>query len=159
MIAWGRGFTLAEVMIAVTVITVGLSSVLAGLPFAAYATREGAQLSTATFLANQRLEAVRAARWRSGPPALDEIGVSSGGAPVGATAVTFPDENRLPAPYGDFGRTVRIVDCGAGACGGLARSDLRQVTVTVTYRPAVAGGAAPAGTLKTAVVTTFVAER
>ena len=155
MIAWGRGFTLAEVMIAVTVITVGLSSVLAALPFAAYATREGAQLSTATFLANQRLEEVRAARWRSGPPAVDEIGVSSGGAP----AVTFPDENRLPAPYGDFGRTVRIVDCGAGACGGIARSDLRQVTVTVTFRPAVAGGVAPAGTLKTAVVTTFVAER
>ena len=159
MIASDRGLTLVEVMIAVAVISVGLSSVLAALPFATYATREGAQLSTATFLATQRLEAVRGARWRSGPPALDEIGVSRDGAPVSGSAVTFPDEIRLAAPYGDFSRIVRIADCGAGACGGVARSDLRQVTVTVAYRPTTAAGVAPSGTLKAAVVTTFVAQR
>ena len=67
-----RGITLVEVIVAVGIITVGLSALLAAVPFASYGTREGYQLSTATFLANERLEQVRNARWESEPRAVDD---------------------------------------------------------------------------------------
>lgn len=157
-----RGMTLVEVLIAVAVLAVGLSALSAAIPFASYATREGAQLSTATFLANERLEQVRNARWQEGPPAVDDIGVSASpaAAPAGGAGVTFADEARLAPPFGDYARSVRITDCSAGgACGDIAKADLRQVVVTVTYRPMTGVGAAAAGTAKTATVTTYVAKR
>ncbi len=156
-----RGLTLIEVMIAVGVIAVGLSALLAAVPFATYGTREGFQLSTATFLANERLEQVRNARWESTPRPVDALGVSSSAtaAPASGGLTTFPDEAVLPAPHEQYRRVVRIADCGAGACGGIARSDLRQVTVTVAYRPMTGIGVAEPDRLKTATVTTFVAKR
>jgi prepilin-type N-terminal cleavage/methylation domain-containing protein len=156
-----RGLTLLEVMIAVGVIAVGLSALLTAVPFAAYGTREGFQLSTATFLANERLEQVRNARWESTPRAVDDLGVSSSAtaAPARGGVTTFADEAALPAPHERYARVVRIADCGAGACSGIARSDLRQVTVTVAYRPMTGVGVAPPDRLKSATVTTFVAKR
>ena len=156
-----RGLTLIEVMIAVGVIAVGLSALLAAVPFATYGTREGFQLSTATFLANERLEQVRNARWDSTPRPVDDLGVSSRAtaAPMSGGIITFSDEAALPAPHEQYARVVRIADCGAVACGGIARSDLRQVTVTVAYRPMTGVGVAEADRLKSATVTTFVAKR
>src|SRR5678815_841521 len=105
-----RGITLVEVIVAVGVITVGLSALLAAVPSASYGTREGYQLSTATFLANERLEQVRNARWQSEPRPVDELGVSPAptSAPESGAAATFADEAALPAPYGDYARAVRI---------------------------------------------------
>ena len=133
-----RGITLVEVIVAVGIITVGLSALLAAVPFASYGTREGYQLSTATFLANERLEQVRNARWESEPRPLDELGVSAAptSAPKSGAVTTFADEAALPAPYGDYARAVRIIDCGSGgACSGIAKADLRQVTITVDLPP------------------------
>jgi type II secretory pathway pseudopilin PulG len=153
-----RGITLVEVIVAVGIITVGLSALLAAVPFASYGTREGYQLSTATFLANERLEQVRNARWESEPRAVDALGVSPAptSAPESGAAITFADEAALPAPYGDYARTVRIIDCGGG-CSGIAKADLRQVTITVTYRPMT--GVGVASITKAAAVTTLIAKR
>ena len=155
-----RGITLVEVIVAVGIITVGLSALLAAVPFASYGTREGYQLSTATFLANERLEQVRNARWESEPRPVDELGVSPAptSAPKSGAVTTFADEAALPAPYGDYARAVRIIDCGSGgACSGIAKADLRQVTITVTYRPMT--GVGGAGIAKPAAVTTLIAKR
>lgn len=156
-----RGTSLVEVMIAVAIVAVGLSALSAAIPFAAYGTQEGSQLSTATLLANQRMEQVRRARWHEGPPAVDEIGVSPSPAtaPAVGGTVTFPDEPRVAAPFADYGRQVRIVDCGAGGCGAIAKSDFRQVTVTVSYRPLTGIGVGAANTVKTATVTSLLARR
>jgi prepilin-type N-terminal cleavage/methylation domain-containing protein len=156
-----RGLTLIEVMIAAGVMAVGLSALLTAVPFATYGTREGYQLSTATFLANERLEQVRNARWESVPRPVDQLGVSASATAPPATGgvVTFPDEPTLAAPHEQYARVVRIADCGAGACAGIARSDLRQVTVTVAYRPMTGVGVAGPDRLKMATVTTFVAKR
>ena len=54
-----RGMTVAEVLIAVVIIGVGLVALSSAIPLAAYGIQEGNQLSTATFLANQRLEQIR----------------------------------------------------------------------------------------------------
>ncbi len=131
-----RGMTLAEVLIAVAIIGVGLVALSSAIPLAAYGIQEGNQLSTATFLANQA-------------------------APVGDGGVTtFPDEVPLGAPYDGYTRTVRITSCDVGlGCGGIVHADLRQVTVTVSYRPMTGIGVAPAATTKSAVVTMYVTKR
>lgn len=155
------GVTLVEVMVAVGVLTIGLAALIAAVPFATSTTREGAQRSTATLLANERLEQVRLARWSATPKPIDDLGVSPTAVapPASGAVVTFPDEPALPAPYGEYARTVRVTDCASGGCGGVARPDLRQVTVAVSYRPTPGTGVAPADTVRTATVTTFVSKR
>jgi Tfp pilus assembly protein PilV len=183
------GMSLAEILIACVIIGIGLVGLLSAVPTASYGIQEGRQLSTATFLANQRLEQVRNAAWTSTPvssPPLasdgnDCLGVSPsatapptspyGGGPScnGAAVTTFADEPAIAAPYADYSRTVRITDCSAGggcgatvyACPDLAPapSCLREVTVTVSYRASTATGLAAQGTTKSAIVSMLVALR
>lgn len=166
-----RGMTLVEIMIAVAIIGVGLTALAQVIPLAAYGIHEGSHLSTATFLANQRLEQIRNARWEVGTlpcgagAAMDQLGVSATAtaAPISSCAggaVTFPDENPVVAPYDGYSRTARVISCGVGAgCNGIVDDDLRQVTVTVTYRPMTGIGLSPAGTNKATTVSMYVAKR
>src|SRR5688572_8740043 len=121
-----RGMTLVEIMIAVAIIGVGLTALAQVIPLAAYGIHEGSHLSTATFLANQRLEQMRNARWEDGTlpcgagAAMDQLGVSATttAAPISSCAggaVTFPDENPVVAPYDGYSRTARVISCGVGA--------------------------------------------
>ncbi len=154
-----HGMTLAEVLVAIAIIGVGLAALAAAIPIAGYGIQEGSQLSTATFLANARLEQVKNAAWTT-TPAADNLGVSSGDAAPqsGATTTTFPDENPIAAPYTAYTRTVRVTDCSAGGgCAGITDPNLRQVTVTVTYRPLTGVGQSPA--TKSATVTMLIAKR
>jgi type II secretory pathway pseudopilin PulG len=156
--------SLAEILIACVIIAVGLVGLLSAVPTASYGIQEGRQLSTATFLANQRLEEVRNAQWVQ-CPAADTLGVSASAsvAPTLGALITFPDENPMAAPYGDYTRTVRITDSQpADPCvGGVGGPNvgLRQVVVTVSYRPSTATGLSAGGTTKSAVVTMLVAQR
>ncbi len=167
-----RGATLPEVLIAAAILAVALAALAGVIPTAAYGIQEGAQLSTATFLAEQRMEQVRNATWRkphpAAPavavvPAVDTLGLSPSRAtaPVGGDgAVTFPDETPLPAPYSDYWRAVRIAACDVPpGCGGIVDRALRQITVTVGYRPITAAGQAAAGTSKSISLTTHIGER
>jgi type II secretory pathway pseudopilin PulG len=156
------GMSLAEILIACVIIAIGLVGLLSAVPTASYGIQEGRQLSTAAFLANQRLEQVRNAQWvqcpAPGAPA-DTLGVSAGSAPASGGTTTFPDESPMAAPYGDYTRTVRITEPVAGdACGGGANPNLglRQVTVTVSYRASSATGL---GATKSAIVTMLMAQR
>ena len=154
------GMSLAEILVACAIIGGGLVGLLSAVPTASYGLQEGRQLSTATFLANQRLEEVRNAQWTQCPVA-DTLGVSASlsVAPVAGGTTTFPDESPMAAPYADYTRTVRITNVQpADACGGV-NVGLRQVTVTVTYRASTATGVAAAGTQKGAIVTMLYAQR
>jgi type II secretory pathway pseudopilin PulG len=157
-----RGFTSAELLAACVVIGIGLVALLQTIPRSAYGIQEGSQQSQAVFLANERMEQVKNATWTA-VPATDTLGVSASAAvaPVNAAAVTtFPDENPMAAPYAGFTRTVRITDCNvAPGCGGLQKPDMRQATVTVSYKPMTGVGASAAGTSKSAVVTMIIAMR
>jgi prepilin-type N-terminal cleavage/methylation domain-containing protein len=160
------GMSLAEILVASVIIAIGLVGLLSAVPVASYGIHEGRNLSTATFLANQRLEQVRNAAWTSNP-ANDCLGISasSTAAPAsascnGATVTAFPDEAALASPYVDYSRTVRITDCGVGpGCGGIVSSDMRQATVTVSYTPITAQGVTATGTTKSAIVTMLIARR
>jgi hypothetical protein len=150
---------LAEVLTAVAVVAIGLSALASALPVAGAAVSEGARLSTATFLAGARLDEIRAAVW-SVTPLVDRLGVSGSplSAPQSGSTITFADEAGLPDPYAGYSRQVRVLDCGLPpGCGAVISTRLRQVTVTVAYRPITTSGVAALD--KTVLVTTLVAQR
>ena len=156
-----HGMTLAEIIVALAIIGIGLVALAAAIPLAGYGIQEGSQLSTATFLANQRLEQVRNATW-SATPAVDNLGISASTAvpPQSGATITFPDEGPMAAPYAGYTRTVRVADCSLGAgCSGIVNATIRQVTVTVTYTPITGVGQAASGTTKSAIVTMYISER
>jgi type II secretory pathway pseudopilin PulG len=159
------GMSLAEILIACVIVGVGLVGLLSAIPTAGYGIQEGRQLSTAAFLANQRIEQVRNAVWTQ-CPAADTLGVSASATvppTTGGGITTFPDESPMAAPYTDYTRIVRITDaqpadpCVGGAGG--PNVGLRQVVVTVSYRPSTATGVAAAGSTKSAIVTLLMAQR
>lgn len=134
LLAEEQGLTLAEVLAALSVLSIGVLAMISLLPLAGSGVHEGGHRSAAAFLASQRLEEVRHA-----------VGMSEReNDPLNESAVSFPDEPALASPHGAYGRSVRVRDCGlAPGCSGVATPGVRQVSVTVTY-PTVAGqGVAP----------------
>lgn len=176
-----RGMTLAEVLVALPIITIGLLALLSAIPLSTYATQEGRQTSTATFLANQRLEQVRNAQWSAtcqvdtatglvipgAAVVTDQIGVSasSTAAPQNPSpAVTFADESSLAAPYTGYSRQVRITNSVApaptcDAAGVMSGTGIRQVTVTVGYTPLSATGTNAISGTRSVSVTMQIAQR
>jgi prepilin-type N-terminal cleavage/methylation domain-containing protein len=175
-----RGMTLAEVLVALPIITIGLLALLSAIPISTYATKDGSQTSTATFLANQRLEQVRNAQWSAvchvdpvtfavGPGAdvTDTVGVSA--SPTTApkdpsNAVTFADESSVAAPYTAYSRQVRITDSVAAAptctaAGVMSGTGIRRVTVTVTYTPLSATGTNAISGTRAVSVTMQIAQK
>ena len=153
-----RGLTLAEILVAVGIIGLGLVGLAVVIPVSTYGVQEGSQLTTATFLAEQMIERARASAWTTAPVVSDCLGVSAGNAApvpvapatcVGSaapTATQFPDEANV-AGYTQYSRTVRVASCAP--CGGITDPTMRLVTVTVTYTPISArGGATTAKTVQ-----------
>ena len=156
-----RGFTAAELLVASVVIAIALLALLQMIPISAYGIQEGSQQSTAVFLANERMEQVKNARWAAVPPG-DTLGVSASAtvAPVSAAVTTFPDENPMAVPYAGYTRRVRISDCNvAPGCGGVQKPDMRQATVTVSYAPMTGVGGPAAGATKSVVVTLIISQQ
>lgn len=122
------GFTLAELLAAVFVISLGLVAVGAGFATAIQGVETSRQQTTATFLAEQRLEEVRAT-------ALGHSLVACMGF-ANITAACFPVQayaSITNAP--DYRSTVTITDYIVN--GNIAR---KRVDVEVFYRPIVAWG-------------------
>jgi len=175
-----QGLTLAEILVAVAIIGIGLVGLAVVVPISSYGVQEGNQLSTATFLAEQRIEQVRNASW-SATPVADCVGVSPGGATPtgvptsntctrvadtstglvacasGAACTTYPDEAAVTG-FTRYGRSTRIIDCSAGAgCAGVTNVAMRTVRVTVTYTPLTSAGVSPVA--KTVTVDWLVSQR
>ena len=152
-----RGLTLAEILVAIAIIGLGLIGLAVVIPVSSYGVQEGNQLSTATFLGEQMVERARAAAWTS-TPVVDCLGVSATAnaepvpvAPatcVGAASPTltqFPDETTAGvgvSGYRQYTRIVRVTDCAATPCAGVTSGSMRLVTVTVTYTPLTSSGGA-----------------
>src|SRR2546425_2716761 len=145
-----RGLTLVEVLVAAAIIGIGLVGLLTVVPVSSFGVREGNNLTTATFLANQKMEELKNAVWQQ-IPANDCIGLSAANGNVaptsntctrtnptacnsGAACTTASDETPL-AGYNGYNRTLRIVDCStvAGGCGGVKDPNFRPGTRTVAY--------------------------
>lgn len=164
------GLTVAEVIVAIGIIMIGLVSLMAVAPLATSQVGESKLKTTAVFLAQQRLERVKNAQWTSAP-LVDSLGGagSNGGAAVaqwpdeGYNTITFVNNaNAVVASYPQHRRVVRITSCDvAPGCGipvdpNLAT--LRQVTVTVFFRPMT--GVGMVGAAEDSVqLTTLIAQR
>jgi hypothetical protein len=148
LLAKERGLTLAEVLPALALLSIGLVAMISLLPPAASGIHEGEHRSRATFLASQRLEQIRHAVGRSEPDTD----------PLRDAPAAFPDEPALTAPHAAFRRSVRILDCGLPlGCSGIQSPGVRQVSVTVDYPGAlVSVGAAHRGVV---VLTTYIGPR
>lgn len=99
MIINDRGMTLVEVLIAVAIIVTGLVGVMTGMQLATGGVATGQQQTTAAFLAEQRMEDVRA------------FALSTNAAQSWAnlTAASFPAEGYgTIANYGTYRRTTTI---------------------------------------------------
>ena len=141
LLAEEQGLTLAEVLAALSVLSIGLVALISLLPLAGSGVHEGAHRSGAAFLATQRLEQIR-------------LAVGSG-----VNLTSFADEASLAPPHVTFGRAVRVRDCGlAPGCSGIVTPGVQQVTVTVTY-PAPAGQGAASAHRGAVTLSTYIGLR
>lgn len=155
-----RGMTMAELLIALILTTIGLLGLAQVIQGSATLINQSNVKTKAVFLAQQRVEQVKNRVWWVGPPAQDTLGVS----PNATTAPSsFPDEAYGSITgYSNHRRTVRIIDCGvAPGCGNPAiqSASLRQVTVSVFFRPFVPEGTTSAPSEESTQVTTLIARR
>lgn len=133
-----HGFSLIEILIATAVVAIALGGIAAGLQYGMSGIHVARQVATATFLAEQRMEQVKAT-------ALVNF--------AGATSAAFP-----PEPYGsiptapNYSRTVVITDDP----GGTANTKLVQVNVF--FRP-LSAGIGVASPDRQVVVETLLANR
>lgn len=122
------GFTVVELLAAVFVISVGLVAVGAGFATAIQGVETGRQQTTATFLAEQRLEQIRATALG------DPLGACMGF--LNITAACFPAQayGTIASAPG-YRSTVAITDYAVA--GNIVR---KRVNVEVFYQPIVAWG-------------------
>ncbi len=164
-----RGFTVAEVLVAAVIVSLAFVALGTIVPIATYAVQEGYQLSTATFLADQKVELIKNLPWNptSIAPSYDCLGISasstvaptvptasgssSGTCTYGPTTIAsggaitwLADESSTAiANFNGYSRQVRVTDCGTSTCfTGISDPGMRLATVTVTYTPlSLQGGA------------------
>jgi type II secretory pathway pseudopilin PulG len=164
------GMTLAEVIVAVSIIMVGLVALIGAMPLGTSQIGEANLKTTATFLAQQRMEQIKNATWTittpcpglTSPAGCDGLGGagSDGTAAVSVTgfAGRWPDEayGSIAFPGANcaandrsggcrFRRQVRITDCSVASCAGIGTgtatvNTLRQVAVIVFFSPLAGTG-------------------
>jgi len=118
-----RGFTLGEVLVAIMVLSVGLVGILTGFQYATGGVELGKGETTAAFLAEQRLELLKAlalTNWTS--PALEAGTTTEGYGSMDDAAL--------------YRRVTTITDNPGGACA----ASCKLVRVTVFYRPVTGQG-------------------
>ena len=116
------GFTLAEVLVACAVVSVGLVAVASGFGFGVDGVEAGRQQSTAVFLAEQRIEQAKTL-------AMKQTGL------VQLTSTNLPATEAYNSISGapTYRRTTTITDTPGGVTG-------KRVDVSVFYRPVTGRG-------------------
>ncbi|HKF67347.1 MAG TPA: type II secretion system protein [Vicinamibacterales bacterium] len=171
------GFTLPEVLLAAMIIIIAFVTLLSVIPYSSASVQSGNQLSTATFLANQKLEEAKNVPWGTAPN-NDCLGTSANanaaptvpagqtctlGATVIAAGGALPwaaDQNSTAITnFNGYSRNVRIVDCSAvGSCfAGLGDPGMRRVIVSVTFQPMTTSSTA--ASTKTVTLSMIIAQR
>jgi prepilin-type N-terminal cleavage/methylation domain-containing protein len=116
------GFTLAEVLVACAVVSVGLVAVAAGFGFGVDGVEAGRQQSTAVFLAEQRIEQAKELAMRQ----TGLVQLTTANLPASENYGTIAGANR-------YRRTSTITNNPGGAVGA-------RVDVSVFYRPVTGRG-------------------
>lgn len=135
-----RGFTLAEVLVATLVILVGLVAVATGFQYATSGVETGRGETVATFLAEQRLEALKSAAIADyaslSPGTTTEHCQTSN---IGATGSNC--QGTAISGTASYERVTTISENPGGiGCDGTASFLCKRIHVRVTYRPVTARG-------------------
>ena len=127
-----RGFTLAEVLVATFIIVVGLVALASGFQFATSGVATGRGETIASFLAEQRLEQLKAIAMTNyyGPPAGP-----AWTAPLTLAGGTTTTEFCQTTNIGSTG-----TNCQTTAITGVAALLCKRIWVNVTYRPVTTRG-------------------
>jgi type II secretory pathway pseudopilin PulG len=170
------GFTLPEVLLAAMIIIIAFVTLLSVIPYSSASVQSGNQISTATFLANQKLEEAKNVPWGTAP-ANDCLGLSAnanaaptvpagqtctlGGPPIAAGGALpwAADQNSTAITnFNGYSRNVRITDCSvAPGCTGITDAGMRLITVSVTFQPMTTSSTA--ANTKTVTVSMIVSQR
>ena len=136
-----RGFTLAEVLVAVVIIMVGLVAVASGFQYATSGVATGRGETIAIFLAEQRIEQVKTIAMTNYDPPYPGLSLATGttttefcsGSTCQATAITGTTS---------YTRVTTITDIttDAGRCTGVTPLLCKRIRVAVTYRPVTSRG-------------------
>lgn len=136
-----RGFTLAEVLVAVVIIMVGLVAVASGFQYATSGVATGRGETIAIFLAEQRIEQLKTVAMTNYDPPYPGLSLATGttttefcsGSTCQATAITGTTS---------YTRVTTITDIttDAGRCTGVTPLLCKRIRVTVTYRPVTSSG-------------------
>ena len=130
-----RGFTLAEVLVATAILTIGLVAIATGFQYATSGVATGRGETTAVFLAEQRVEQLKALAMTNFTSATLNAGTTTEYCqPTGAT-------NCQGTPTtGSYTRTTTIADIVAGTGCPATPLSCKQVRVQVAYRPVTSSG-------------------
>lgn len=135
------GFTVAEVLVSAFVLAVALVGLLTTMGTAVTAVDAGRRTTTALFLAEQRMEEIRAFAHSS----------TAGQGWLNLTSGSFPAEGYgAIAGHPDYRRTVTVTTNPGGV------PDIKLVEVRVFYRPVTDAGTGPETSV---LVTTTLANR
>ena len=132
-----HGVTLPEILVATALLAIGMVAVLSAMSIGLGGVESSRRVSTALFLAEQRLEQVRAFN----------VSSAAGQGFGNLTTAAFPAEGyNTIAGYGTYRRVVTVTPNAGG------NPNLRAVTVTVFYRSAAAVGTGETSTMLDTVV-------
>lgn len=130
-----RGFTLAEVLVATVVLSIGLVAVATGFQYATSGVDTGKGETQALFLAEQRIELLKnlaLTDWTSACLA----GAAPPGLTTNETSATAVAVCTPTPPTGSYRRDTTIVDNPGAPCA----INCKMVTVSVFYRPVTGRG-------------------
>jgi prepilin-type N-terminal cleavage/methylation domain-containing protein len=137
-----RGFTLAEVLVAASIILIGLVAIASGFQYGTSGVANGRGETVATFLAEQRLEALKAAAISDYDGSLLNAGTTTEycqSSNIGATGTNCQSTAITNAP--SYTRVTTVVhNPGGTGCTGVAPFFCKRIRVTVTYRPVTSAG-------------------
>jgi prepilin-type N-terminal cleavage/methylation domain-containing protein len=136
------GFTLAEVLVATSIIVIGLTAVATGFQFAAAGIATGRSETIAVFLAEQRVEQLKAVAlvnfngpWPSGPSlAAGTTTEFCQTSDIGTTGTNC--QGSAISGTTSYTRTTVITDSpGGSGCTGVAPLICKRIRVSIGYRP------------------------
>jgi prepilin-type N-terminal cleavage/methylation domain-containing protein len=133
------GFTLAEILVACAIISVGLVAVATGFGYGVDGVEAGRQQSTAVFLAEQRIEQAKELAMRQ----TGLVQLTSTNLPATEAYVTIPGA-------ASYRRTTTITTTPGGVVGA-------RVDVNVFYRPVTGRGVL--ATERSVALSIFLASR
>lgn len=140
-----RGFTLAEVLVATFILVVGVVALASGFQFATSGVSTGRGETLAAFLAEQRVEQLKAIAMTNyyGSPAWTGTLTLQGGSTTteycqtsntGSTGTNC--QTTAITGAASYVRVTRITDNpGRSGCTGAAPLECKRIWVNVTYRP------------------------